>query len=427
MSRSAAFEVALRTVLAWEGGYSNDPRDPGGETRFGISKRCLDADARVLTADLKWVRCGDLSVGDRLLAFDEKPERHGKLNLRRLRVATTTSIGPVLLPACRITTERRSLVASADHMWLRRRGSHRVYAWATTKDLMAPSGVFGHRATTTMIARFMEPWTRIETRAAGYAAAILDGEGHVSRGGAIGFSQKENACLAQAEAALAEVGYRGTRHNFRHGVWSVRLENERRPYFSIEVAGRLGAERLLARLAGQIVGKSVASTRGTPERVIAVEAIGERELVGISTSTGTLIVEGFLSHNSYPNEDIEHLTRERAAELYERDYWRATGCDLLSPALGIALFDAAVNQGPRAAVKILQTSLGVTVYGVVGFETTHAARDADAGKTLTDFFARRVMRYAALPTFSVYAHGWCRRAFAVYAVCLKVLPPGAMP
>ena len=33
------FEKALAFVLLWEGGYTNDPDDPGGETNFGISKR----------------------------------------------------------------------------------------------------------------------------------------------------------------------------------------------------------------------------------------------------------------------------------------------------------------------------------------------------------------------------------------------------
>ena len=33
------FETAIAFVLNEEGGYSNDPRDPGGETNFGISKR----------------------------------------------------------------------------------------------------------------------------------------------------------------------------------------------------------------------------------------------------------------------------------------------------------------------------------------------------------------------------------------------------
>ena len=36
---SKTFEDALKFVLKWEGGYSNDPNDPGGETKFGISKK----------------------------------------------------------------------------------------------------------------------------------------------------------------------------------------------------------------------------------------------------------------------------------------------------------------------------------------------------------------------------------------------------
>lgn len=29
----------MEFILKWEGGYSNDPNDPGGETKYGISKR----------------------------------------------------------------------------------------------------------------------------------------------------------------------------------------------------------------------------------------------------------------------------------------------------------------------------------------------------------------------------------------------------
>jgi len=35
----ALFEPAIEITLANEGGYVNDPMDPGGETNFGISKR----------------------------------------------------------------------------------------------------------------------------------------------------------------------------------------------------------------------------------------------------------------------------------------------------------------------------------------------------------------------------------------------------
>ena len=33
------FKIAVDFVLAHEGGYSNNPKDPGGETHWGISKR----------------------------------------------------------------------------------------------------------------------------------------------------------------------------------------------------------------------------------------------------------------------------------------------------------------------------------------------------------------------------------------------------
>jgi lysozyme family protein len=33
------FDLAIERVLGHEGGYVNDPRDPGGETKWGISKR----------------------------------------------------------------------------------------------------------------------------------------------------------------------------------------------------------------------------------------------------------------------------------------------------------------------------------------------------------------------------------------------------
>lgn len=39
MNGEEAFERALQRTLAFEGVYSSDPRDPGGETVFGIARR----------------------------------------------------------------------------------------------------------------------------------------------------------------------------------------------------------------------------------------------------------------------------------------------------------------------------------------------------------------------------------------------------
>lgn len=44
------FDLAFEKLIGHEGGYVNDPRDPGGETKFGISKRSYPGeDIKALT------------------------------------------------------------------------------------------------------------------------------------------------------------------------------------------------------------------------------------------------------------------------------------------------------------------------------------------------------------------------------------------
>jgi lysozyme family protein len=46
------FKQAMSFVFRWEGGYSTDPNDPGGETNFGISKRAYpNLDIKALTKE----------------------------------------------------------------------------------------------------------------------------------------------------------------------------------------------------------------------------------------------------------------------------------------------------------------------------------------------------------------------------------------
>jgi len=46
------FDKAFERVIGHEGGYVNDPRDPGGETKYGISKRAYpNLNIRDLTLD----------------------------------------------------------------------------------------------------------------------------------------------------------------------------------------------------------------------------------------------------------------------------------------------------------------------------------------------------------------------------------------
>lgn len=70
MERSAddKFRYAIDRVLAHEGGYVNDPDDPGGETKYGISKRSYPkADIRNLTREhAEGIYYRDFWIGPRI-------------------------------------------------------------------------------------------------------------------------------------------------------------------------------------------------------------------------------------------------------------------------------------------------------------------------------------------------------------------------
>ena len=60
-SESNALDLALDFVMRWEGGFVDDPKDPGGATKYGISLRFL----RSLSPDLGDVdQDGDIDAED---------------------------------------------------------------------------------------------------------------------------------------------------------------------------------------------------------------------------------------------------------------------------------------------------------------------------------------------------------------------------
>lgn len=75
----ARFENAIDKTLVREGGYVNDPKDRGGETKFGISKRAYpNVDIKNLTIDGAkdiykrdyWNKIKGDAIADDLVAFE---------------------------------------------------------------------------------------------------------------------------------------------------------------------------------------------------------------------------------------------------------------------------------------------------------------------------------------------------------------------
>lgn len=128
-----------------------------------------------------------------------------------------------------------------------------------------------------------------------------------------------------------------------------------------------------------------------------------------------------ISQRAHPNVDIKSLTIEQAKEIYLQDYWERCNCGDLPPALGLLLFDSAVNQGPTAAIRALQRSLGVKADGVVGPVTIGTAITNPLHESVAEFVARRALHYATLPMLGTFGLGWFRRLAAAHQTALSLL------
>ena len=125
-----------------------------------------------------------------------------------------------------------------------------------------------------------------------------------------------------------------------------------------------------------------------------------------------------ISKRRYPNEDIKNLTKERASELYKKDFWEKCACDQLPSPLAIAVFDAAVNQGETGAGRMLQIALQFTgaadqeIDGIIGANTVTAAHKFGP-KLLRRFMAQRMARYIRIVmkdfTQDAWTENWSNR------------------
>jgi lysozyme family protein len=128
--------------------------------------------------------------------------------------------------------------------------------------------------------------------------------------------------------------------------------------------------------------------------------------VGLGTCKGT---KYGISAAAYPGEDIEHLTIERARELYRRDYWGPAGCDCVPDAMRFDLFDMAVNSGVKAAVRALQKAAGQTEDGVLGPRTLQAVQSMPALRLVARFNGARLLHVTEARAWPSYGRGWARR------------------
>lgn len=120
-----------------------------------------------------------------------------------------------------------------------------------------------------------------------------------------------------------------------------------------------------------------------------------------------------ITKRDYPDLDIKNLSIKKAREIYKRDYWDKVKSEKLPLPLRLSVFDAAVNQGPGTAIKLLQRSLKVKADGKFGPITMNAIRSTKTSNLKANFLAERALRYVETRNFDRYGRGWFRRLFHV--------------
>jgi hypothetical protein len=254
---------------------------------------CLAPWTKVLTDDLRWVQIDSLEVGDGLFAFEEHQTDRP---WRGWQHATVTGVSRLTLPCYRLTmSDGTELVASETHRWLRRKNDS--YGWMETERL-APADVRPQRSS--KLLKLFDVWETDNSWGGGYIAAAFDGEGSLTQQPRenrqnrlmLSFTQKDNAMLTMMVRLLGDRGFEFSIDDREDGVQHLRVLGGTRDI--IRLLGEIRPRRLLDNFKPLTNGQM----RGKPVEVIHKEFIGDHPVVGIETTTGTYIAEGFASHNS---------------------------------------------------------------------------------------------------------------------------------
>ena len=265
--------------------------DPNG-LKFDHEGYCFSPDSKILRSDLRWVRAGDLNVGDELWGFEETPRGRR----RTLERATVLASFESRKQCVRVHLDSgESFVCSDDHPWLSSRGSdagNSYHEWVLARDLMTrPTPV-----------RAFLPWDEDRSYDAGWLAGMFDGEGWVVRHGirdfhpsAVGITQVLGSTADRIETLARQYG------DFNLRV--IERPDMQKRIDMVSHGGVSGAARFLGQVRAERLIENFDMTgcelrRSYPCQIVKVEDVGEQTVQSIQTTSGTYFAEGFAVHNT---------------------------------------------------------------------------------------------------------------------------------
>lgn len=126
------------------------------------------------------------------------------------------------------------------------------------------------------------------------------------------------------------------------------------------------------------------------------------------------VYDGYRARRGLAPRSVRGISAEEVAEIYRAQYWQAVRADELPAGLDYAVFDYAVNSGPRRAAMDLQRELGVKVDGVIGQVTLAACARVDVFELIVRLCERRMRFLRALKHWPTFGRGWTRRVMGQF-------------
>ncbi|WP_144223482.1 glycoside hydrolase family 108 protein [Mesorhizobium amorphae] len=118
--------------------------------------------------------------------------------------------------------------------------------------------------------------------------------------------------------------------------------------------------------------------------------------------------------------DLHKITAEQVATVYRRYYWDAVAGAELPGGIDYAVFDFAVNSGPKRAAEFLQGVVGAKQDGKIGPDTLKAVRGMMRAAVINDLCDKRMVFLGGLGTWKTFGKGWTRRVSEVRTEALKL-------
>ena len=113
---------------------------------------------------------------------------------------------------------------------------------------------------------------------------------------------------------------------------------------------------------------------------------------------------------------MRDLTLDFAKSIYRKNYWDVCRCDQMPDVLRYPLFDAAVNSGPKQAIKWLQAAAGVKSDGIIGPITQQTVNVLPAQVTRQKMIGNRLRFMTELTNWPSFSKGWARRIASILAM-----------